>query len=272
MELPGPLVETSWLERHLAELTLVDVRWAIDTGAQLGAYRAGHIPTAVFADLDVDLSAPAGAAGRHPLTTPEAFAEARANLGIDARPVVAYDDSNGAIAARLWWMLDSIGVPAAILDGALSAWTGELETGDAPRVRVGLPDPVPWPKNQFIVADDIPSALAGGAVLIDARSAERFRGDPNPIDTRPGHIPGAVSRPWTDNMEDGRFAPTDALARQLGTMGIRRDTTLVASCGSGVTACHNLLGARLAGVEDARLYVGSWSEWSHSGLPVAQGE
>lgn len=272
MELPGPLVETSWLERHLAEVTLVDVRWAIDSGPQSDVYRAGHIPGAVFADLDVDLSAPPGAAGRHPLPTPEAFAHARANLGIDARPVVAYDDSNGAIAARLWWMLDSIGVPAAVLDGGLSAWTGELETGDPPRASVDIPDPVPWPADRFIVADDIPNAMAGGAVLIDARSTERFRGDPNPIDTRPGHIPGAVSRPWTENVLEGRFAPADVLAGQLVTMGIRHDTPLVASCGSGVTACHNLLSARLAGVENARLYVGSWSEWSHSGLPIARGE
>ena len=265
-------MDTSWLERHLSEVALVDVRWAIDTGPQFEAYRAGHIPGAVFADLDLDLSAPAGAAGRHPLPTPEAFAKARANLGIGARPVVVYDDSNGAIAARLWWMLDSIGVPAAVLDGGLSAWTGELETGDSQRGDEDIPVAVQWPADRFITADDIPSAVAAGAVLIDARSAQRFRGDPNPIDTRPGHIPGAISRPWTENMEDGRFASADVLASQLETMGIRGDTPLVASCGSGVTACHNLLGSRLAGIEDARLYVGSWSEWSHSDLPVARGE
>lgn len=266
-QLPGPLVSADWLAAHLADVIVADVRWNIAVGPQPDEHAAGHIPGAVFVDLDADLSAPAGEGGRHPLPTAEVFAVARGRLGFDGRPVVAYDAANGAIAARLWWMLDSIGTEAAVLDGGLSAWKEPLETGAV------VPTPtdvgaVPWPEDRFVDVDDVLDAIAAGATHLDARSADRFAGAANPIDARPGHIPGSFSRPWQDNLdEDGRFRSATDLAFELGPMA---HPDLVASCGSGVTGCHTLLAARLAGQEGGRLYTGSWSEWSRDeARPVA---
>ncbi len=266
-QLPGPLVSADWLASHLDSVILADVRWNISVGPQPDEHAAGHLPGAVFVDLDADLSAPAGAAGRHPLPTPTAFADARGRLGFDGRPVVAYDAANGAIAARLWWMLDSIGLEAAVLDGGLAAWTGPLETGAVVPTPVDV-EVVPWPADRFVGVEDVLGAIAAGATHLDARSAERFAGVDNPIDVRPGHIPGSFSRPWQDNLdEDGRFRPGEELEAELGP-AVHPD--LVASCGSGVTGCHTLLAARLAGHEGGRLYTGSWSEWSRDDArPVA---
>jgi len=273
MELPGPLVTREWLAEHLTEVRIVDVRWAIDTGPQKDAYLQGHIPGAVFADLDIDLSSPPGSGGRHPLPSPEHFAEVRTRLGLDETPVVAYDNRGGPVASRLWWMLDAIGVPAAVLDGGISVWTGELETGENVTPREGTDGPVPWPTARIVEADAVPAELRSGAVLIDARSRERFRGDPNPIDDPAGHIPGAASHPWDENITDaGVFAEVDVLRRRFEDEGVNTDSTLLASCGSGVTACHNLLAARLCGIEDTKLYVGSWSQWSQSDRPIETGE
>lgn len=262
MVLPGPLVSPEWLTDHLDQVRLVDVRWAMGDGPKRDEYLAGHLPGAVFADLDVDLSDPPGERGRHPLPTPERFAAARASLGMGSLPVVAYDDSSGSQAARLWWLLDAIGHPAAVLDGGMAAWTGPLEQG-AVEVGADQVPAVPWPADRFIEVSAVETAIAGGAVLIDARSAERFAGEANPIDSRPGHIPGSHSRPWTDNIgDDGRFLPPERLGEELGLLGIDGGSEVVASCGSGVTGCHDLLAARLAGVGGGRLYTGSWSEWS----------
>ena len=266
-QLPGPVVSAEWLAEHLDDVILADVRWNISVGAQPAEHEAGHVPGAVFVDLDADLSAPAGAQGRHPLPTPEAFAAARSRLGLADRPIVAYDTASGAIAARLWWMLDSIGVDAAVLDGGLAAWAGPHETGPV------VPTPtdvaaVKWPDDRFVDVDDVLGAIAAGATHLDARSADRFAGEANPIDTRPGHIPGSFSRPWQDNLgEDGRFRPAEDLEAELGPAA---HPDLVTSCGSGVTGCHTLLAARLAGQEGGRLYTGSWSEWSQDAeRPVA---
>ncbi|NNC78572.1 MAG: sulfurtransferase [Acidimicrobiales bacterium] len=273
MELPGPLVTADWLYEHLTEVRVIDVRWAIDTGPQHDAYVAAHIPGAVFADLDVDLSGPPGEGGRHPLPTPEAFADTRTHLGLGDVPVVAYDNRGGPVASRLWWMLDAIGVPAAVLDGGVSAWRWDLESGDYSVLLDEAVAPIEWPSDRLIEADAIPAALDAGSVLIDARSRERFRGDPNPTDDPAGHIPGAVSHPWDENItDDGVFADVDTLRARLLADGITADSAVLASCGSGVTACHNLLAARLCGVADTKLYVGSWSQWSKSGRPVETGE
>ena len=271
MTLFGPTVSAHWLADHLDEddLVVVDSRWSLDGGPGRAAYEDAHIPSAVFADLDTDLSAPASVdAGRHPLPTPEAFANAMGRLGIgDDTRVVVYDDAAGVIAARLWWMLDSIGVDAAVLDGGLAAWAGPHETGPV------VPTPtdvaaVKWPDDRFVDVDDVLGAIAAGATHLDARSADRFAGEANPIDTRPGHIPGSFSRPWQDNLgEDGRFRPAEDLEAELGPAA---HPDLVTSCGSGVTGCHTLLAARLAGQEGGRLYTGSWSEWSQDAeRPVA---
>ncbi len=258
-DLPGPVISATWLARHLDEVVLADVRWNISDGPLPDEYREGHIPTAIFVDLDADLSSPAGPGGRHPLPSAEAFADTRARLGFADRPVVAYDCGGGAIAARLWWMLDSLGVPAAVLDGGLSSWGGALETGWTDPTRVDV-EPRPWPNERFVEDDEVLPAIDAGATHMDARSAERFAGTPNPIDTRPGHIPGSTSRPWQDNLDaEGNFRTAADLALELGPA---THPDLVTSCGSGVTGCHTLLAARLAGNPGGRLYVGSWSEWS----------
>ena len=273
MILPSPVVSPQWLAENLDAVRVVDVRWSMDAGPKRAAFEAGHLPGAVFADLDADLSAPPGARGRHPLPDPGDFAAVRARLGLDGRPVVAYDDQSGATAGRLWWMLDSIGLPAAVLDGGIQAWHGDLEAGPADEPEGEPVEARPWPEDRFVVADDLEAAIADGAVLVDARSAERFRGEPNPIDPRLGHVPGAVSRPWTDNVgPDGRLLPVEALRQGFERLGVGADSVLMASCGSGVTGCHDLLAARLIGIEGGRLYTGSWSEWAlDDDRPVATG-
>lgn len=273
MILPGPSVSAQWVVENLDRIRLADVRWSIPTGPKRDDYLDGHLPGAVFVDLDRDLSDPPGERGRHPLPSAQRFALARARLGFDQRPVVAYDDSSGSVAARLWWMLDAIGLPAAVLDGGIAAWDGPLESGWVDPVPSPI-EPVPWPADRFVDIDDVADLVAGGAVLLDARSAERFRGEPNPIDTRPGHVPGARSRPWTDNLgDDGRLQSPDRLAGDLDRLGAVPGADLVANCGSGVTGCHLLWAAAVAGRPPGRLYTGSWSEWSADpDRPVATGD
>lgn len=262
IELPGPLVSPDWLEANQNQVRIVDVGWSMDQGPHLDRFRSRHVPGAVFSDLDVDLSAPPGPRGRHPLPTAEDFAAARTRLGAGALPVVAYDDRGGATAARLWWMLDAIGHPVAVLDGGLENWHGALDAGET-EVFTEPVAPVPWPADRFINAVDVLDAIGAGALLMDARSAERFAGEANPIDKRPGHIPGSVSRPWTDNVDEGgRFRQALQLRSDLERLGVDGERALIASCGSGVTGCHDLLAARVAGFDGGRLYVGSWSEWS----------
>jgi len=255
----GPLVSADWLAAHLDEVQVVDVRWYLDGRSGWDAYRAGHIPGAVWLDVDTDLSAPASpAAGRHPLPTEAAFAAALARMGIaEGRQVVAYDDAGGSVAARLWWMLRAIGEPAAVLDGGLAAWTdhaGELST-DVPTPLLTERAPRPWPSDRFLTADEL---AASSALVFDARSAERYaHGDPA-IDPRPGHVPGARSAPWTGNLDEhGRFLAPDVLrARFAGA-----EDGAIAYCGSGVTACHDLLAMTVAGHTELALYPGSWSQW-----------
>jgi thiosulfate/3-mercaptopyruvate sulfurtransferase len=267
--LPGPIVSSQWLAANHERVRIVDVRWSIPTGPMKDDYERGHIPGAVFADLDCDLSSPAGTRGRHPLPTPEAFATTRRRLGMDL-PVVAYDDRGGSVASRLWWMLDSIGAEAAVLDGGIHSWTGTLAQGTESAAPASV-EAVAWPADRFVDGDAVLANISGGAKLVDARSAERFAGRPNPIDSRPGHIPGSSSRPWQNNLDAaGRFRKLDELKAEFARLGLDDETALVASCGSGVTGCHNLLAARLAGLPLSRLYAGSWSEWSQDpDRPVA---
>ncbi|PZS26266.1 MAG: sulfurtransferase [Pseudonocardiales bacterium] len=256
----GPLVSADWLTKYLADVRLVDVRWYLDGRSGRAAYEAGHLPGAVWLDVDTDLSAPASAAdGRHPLPSAEHFAAALGRVGIaDGQPVVAYDDAGGSIAARLWWLLRVLDDPVALLDGGLAAWPGELST-EIPEFAPVTRCVRPWPAGRFIDADAVASST--GTVL-DARTAERYaRGDPA-VDPRPGHVPGAHSAPWVGNLDPatGRFLGAAALHDRFAALGAA-DGNVVAYCGSGVTACHDLLALELAGITDTALYTGSWSQW-----------
>ncbi len=257
---PGPLVSGAWLAIHHLEVKLCDVRWYLDGRSGRAAYESGHIPGAVFVDLDTDLSAPAGPGGRHPLPAPDDFAAALSRLGIgDGDVVVAYDDCAGMVAGRLWWMLDSWGETAAVLDGGLAAWPGPLEQ-EEPDITPATLTARPWPPERFTTAAEV-ADLAGDEVLVDARTADRYRGEPNDIDPRFGHIPGARSAPHTGNVEGGRFRPAAALRHRYQELGVSEETPVVAYCGSGVSACSDLLAMREAGLGRPRLYTGSWSEW-----------
>jgi thiosulfate/3-mercaptopyruvate sulfurtransferase len=265
--LPGPVVSAEWLERHRRDVVVADVRWYLDGRSGRDAHAAGHIPGAVWIDVDRDLSAPASPTqGRHPLPTPEHFASALATLGIaDDAPVVAYDDAGGSIAARLWWMLHAIGQPAAVLDGGIGAWTGELSR-DAP-----APAPAsvtravrPWPPSRFVDANAV-DGLRGSAsaLVLDARARARYERGDDRIDPRPGHVSGAINAPWVENLDENGWFHSPAVLRarfvDLGAVDVK---TVVAYCGSGVTACHDLLALELAGLGGvAVLYPGSWSQW-----------
>ena len=275
MTLPGPLVSGDWLAAHLepaaaggaptvgpgasaSTVRVVDVRWYLDGRSGLAAFEAGHVPGAVWLDVDADLSAPASAAeGRHPLPSPVDFAAALGRVGIaDGQPVVAYDDAGGSNAARLWWLLRVLDEPAAVLDGGLSSWPAELST-DVPALSPVARTARPWPPGRFADADAV---MVPGSAVLDARSAERYaHGDPA-IDPRPGHIPGAHSAPWAGNLDPatGRFLAAAALRARFAAIGAG---PAIAYCGSGVTACHDLLALEIAGHRNTALYPGSWSQW-----------
>ena len=268
----GPIVSPEWLATHIDDdHVIVDLRWSVTGGPARDAFDAGHIPGAVFADLDVDLSGTASeAAGRHPLPTPIRFAEAMGRLGIgDRTRVIVYDDAGGVIAARLWWMLDVLGREVAVLDGGIQAWTGKISKAK-PKPSATEFTPRPWPAGSRVSLDEVAAALEGDTVLIDARSPERYA-DGGPVDPRPGHIPGARNVPAGANLEDGRWhSPRRlrALYEEAGADG----EDVIAYCGSGVTACADLLGRRVAGLPDARLYPGSWSQWgSDDDRPAVSG-
>jgi thiosulfate/3-mercaptopyruvate sulfurtransferase len=278
--LPGALVDAEWLAARLGRpgLVVADVRWNPPRGAR-EAYERGHIPGAIPLDVDTDLAGPArGEGGRHPLPEPEAFAATMARAGIgDGTVVVAYDDARGSFAARLWWMLSVTGHPVAVLDGGLQAWPGPVETG--PPVRAPAPatfTPRSWPAERLVDADEVDRLRADpSALVLDVRAADRYRGDVEPIDRVAGHIPGARNAPWTGNVDpgSGRFLPPEELRRRHRGLGADRAGEVVVHCGSGVTACHTILAAAIAGVPSPRLYVGSWSGWTAGhGRPVATGE
>ncbi len=271
-----PLVDADWLADHLDEVVVADVRWYLDGRSGRDAHAAGHIPGAVFVDVDTDLTAPPSAAdGRHPLPSPEAFAASLGRLGIGpSDPVVAYDDAGGAMAARLGWMLRVLGRPAALLDGGIGAWDGPLEAGAVDRAPAEVA-PEPWPTDSLLDADAVAAGLRSGRlVVIDARAAERYRGEVEPVDPQAGHIPGAVNVPHTGNVDaDGRFLGPDALRARFAEASVDGLRDVAVYCGSGVTACHDVLAIELAGLGRARLYPGSWSQWSSDPRrPVATGD
>lgn len=254
----GPLVSGDWLAAHLDEVRVVDVRWYLDGRSGRDAYEAGHLPGAVWLDVDTELSAPAtAAAGRHPLPAPEDFAAALSRVGIAAQtPVVAYDDAGGSTAARLWWLLHVLSQPVAVLDGGLAAWPGQL-VATAAQFEPVERRAQPWPQNRFVEAAQV--AVAVDSAIFDARSAERYAHGAQGIDPRAGHIPGALSASWADNLDgDGRFRKPGELRERFAAAA---DRPAIAYCGSGITACHNLLAMELAGITGTALYPGSWSQW-----------
>ncbi|WP_111412367.1 sulfurtransferase [Billgrantia lactosivorans] len=240
-----------------------------DAGRRL--WEAGHVPGSLHLDLDRDLAAMPGAGGRHPLPTPEAFTATLQRLGISpAVPLVVLDDMGGQLAAaRAWWMLAVwAGHPSVrLLDGGLRAW--QEEGGELVLGREALPEPSGWqPRFDDSARVSSDEVFSGRELKVDARSEERFRGEAEPIDPVAGHIPGAVCRPSAANLnETGRFKPAETLDAELP-----RDEAVVAYCGSGVTACHNVLAYAIAGRPLPRLYPGSWSEWIRDpARPVARG-
>jgi thiosulfate/3-mercaptopyruvate sulfurtransferase len=271
-----PLIAPEALRTRLDDPTLriVDVRWYLGRpGEGRAAYERGHLPGAIHLDLDDDLSAPDGP-GRHPLPDVAAFARRLGEAGIgSANDVVAYDDAGGWVAARLWWMLERIGHRRVrVLDGGIRAW---VEAGG--QLTTVVPE---WPASRLEAAsgwsgivdrDELRSRL-GRVVLLDARAAPRYRGEVEPIDPVAGHIPTAISAPFEGNLgPDGRFLAPDALAARFQALGAASGAEVVTYCGSGTSALHHALAMRIAGMADPTLYVGSWSDWSTAGYPVATG-
>lgn len=272
----GPLVSAAELAEVLdgADTRVVDCRWSLaDPEAGRRSYNQAHIPGAVYASLDEDLADLSGD-GRHALPDPAQFAAWLGSNGIGPdHTVIGYDDAGGAIAARLWWMLRAIGYErVAVLEGGLAAWerAGGATTDEVPS----------WPAVEPVFEE-------GGAVvdrdellehlravqLVDARAPERFRGEEEPIDPVAGHIPTAVNLPYAGNLDStDHFLPPDLLRRRFTDAGLDPDQEVVVYCGSGVTACHDILALELAGFHQAVLYPGSWSDWSTAGYPVAIGD
>jgi thiosulfate/3-mercaptopyruvate sulfurtransferase len=277
------LVGTEWLAARLGETGLVvaDVRFYLDPSRRgRDAWRAGHVPGAVFLDVDADLSAPGGGrglpAGRHPWPTEAQVARAMGAAGIGPGVrVVAYDDASGSVAARLWYVLRAHGHDdVAVLDGGFPKWQaeGRAVTTEEPRVRPAVFEGRLRPG--FVVDKAAMVATHRQRLVLDARAPERYRGEIEPVDTKAGHVPGAKSAPWTGNVTSDpapRFRSPAQLRERYETLGAAREEPVV-YCGSGVTACHDLLALHLAGLRGT-LYPGSWSEWSSDpSLPVATGE
>ena len=280
------LIEVGSLASELAGRTppvVLDVRWRLGGPPGIDSYYEGHLPGAVFVDLDTDLSGPPGSGGRHPLPTAADFEAAMRRLGVRSEyPVVVYDDGDSTIAARAWWTLRYFGHDQVrVLDGGFRAWAaaGQPVTVDDPDVAPGDFTATP---GQLPVLDAAgAAALARSGVLLDARAGERYRGEVEPVDPAAGHIPGAVSAPTAANVgPDGRFLPPDQLRRRFEERGVSAGPSgrpgvlaldVGAYCGSGVTAAHEVLALDLAGVP-ASLYVGSWSGWTADpSRPVATG-
>lgn len=261
-----PLISVEELASSRGSYHVCDLRWDLtDPHKGRSDYERGHIPGAVFVDLDKDLSTAPGPRGRHPLPDVAEFAKTLGWLGIDPKSrVVVYDDVGGRIAARMWWMLRSIGhEQVQVLDGGYQAW---IDAGNDVGVGNVTPAPATYPTPKGFGGVVTHDQLQGRTV-IDARAAERYRGDTEPVDPKAGHIPGSVNIPTSRNLDsDGRFLQRHDLSDVYSSF-----ESAVVSCGSGVTACHDALAMVLAGQEMPDVYVGSFSEWSRLDLPVSIG-
>jgi len=275
----SPLISVEWLHQHLGDkqLRIVDCRFSLqDPLAGRRAYRDGHIPGAIFLDLEADLSAPVRPdrqGGRHPLPAPEVLAETLGSAGVGNQHfVVAYDDppAGGMYAPHLWWLLRWLGHDqVAVLDGGIKAWR---EAGYEVSSLAVEYAPTPFkanPRHKMVVDAVSVANRPAGTILIDSRAPERYRGEVEPIDPVAGHIPGAINRNWLDSLDaSGRFKKAEAQAERFAGL----EGEVIAYCGSGVSATANVLALELAG-KQARLYTGSWSDWvSDKSRPVARGE
>jgi thiosulfate/3-mercaptopyruvate sulfurtransferase len=261
----GPLIDPHSLHTELETASVFDLRWKLgEPGYGRSAYLEGHIPGAIFVDLDKDLSAPPGARGRHPLPGPEDFRRTLERLGV--RPesnVVVYDDAGGMVAARMWWMLESIGHHnVMLLDGGLQSWIEagyQLETIDVTPTPTEYPGPLTF--GGVVDIDDLQ-----GREIVDVRAPDRYSGEVEPVDPRSGHIPGAINIPASSALVGKTFASPE----DLGELYRHLDDP-VFSCGSGVNACHSALAVVASGRTRPDVYIGSFSEWSRSHKPVATG-
>lgn len=262
-----PLISHIELAERLGQVALFDIRWSLtDPGHGRSDYEKGHIPGAVFVDLDRDLSARPGISGRHPLPSVGELAATLGELGVEPeKEVVAYDDAYGAIAARLWWMLRSIGhLASRLLDGGYQTWLNAghpIEAGSNSPVATHYPTPDSF--RGVATMDGLK-----GRPLVDVRAEERYTGEREPVDPKAGHIPGAISLPYSGNLgDDGTFLSADELERRYADIG----SNAIVSCGSGVTSCHAALAMTLAGRDMPYVYVGSFSEWSRRDMPIRTG-
>jgi thiosulfate/3-mercaptopyruvate sulfurtransferase len=270
----GPLVGGAWLNESsgAGDLRVIDFRWYLDGRSGRAAYDAGHVPGAVFVDLET-VTGTAPGQGRHPLPERRVFEAAMREAGVSGSTrVVVYDDSGGFSACRLWWLLRYFGHDsAAVLNGGIAVWPGALSTDRE------SPPPGAFtasePRRGMTVDRLALGELPEGSVLLDVRSPERYRGEVEPIDPRAGHIPGARNAPWNGNLgSGGLFRDADELRSRFAGLGSGGGTAVVAYCGSGVSACQTLLALEVAGLAGARLYPGGWSEWSNlPDTPAATG-
>jgi thiosulfate/3-mercaptopyruvate sulfurtransferase len=281
--LTTPLVSTTDLAALLTEPdppVLLDVRWRLGGPPGREEYAAGHLPGAVYLDLDADLAAEPGPGGRHPLPDPLDLQQVLRNAGVRANhPVVVYDANNGSIAARGWWLLRWAGHEnVAVLDGGYAAWLAENRP-----VSNEIPDPQPGdievhPGAMPVLDAEQAAELAGTGTLLDARAPERFRGDTEPIDPRAGHIPGARNAPFAAHTgAGGRWRPATELAAHFAAVGVTQGEPVGAYCGSGVTAASVVLALEAAGISapdrPAAVYAGSWSHWcTDPTRPIATGD
>jgi len=263
-----PLVDVVGLRARLTAgepMTLLDVRWSLAGPPGRQAYEAGHLPGAVFVDLDRDLAAPPGPGGRHPLPAARDLTTSMRRAGVRGdRAVVVYDQRDSTAAARCWWLLRDAGHPdVGVLDGGYDAWlAARLPVERGPAAPPPSGDLVAVPGSMPRLSSDEAATLARTGLLLDARAAARYRGEVEPVDPVAGHVPGAVSAPTSANVgDDGRMLPRAELAARFAALGAGSSGAVVGTyCGSGVTAAHQVLALEVAGIE-AALWPGSWSEW-----------
>lgn len=270
------LISLENVKKHLQDsnVVIVDCRFDLaDKESGKKAYDASHLPGAFYMDLEKDLSAPVQKhGGRHPLPDVHELAEKFGQIGIDHKThVIAYDDQNGCMAARLWWLLKFYGHEhVQVMEEGFSAWKEQgYPVTDAQPIPASKHF-IPNVQSSWVVDVGFIEKLPSATVLVDSRAPERYRGEVEPIDPKGGHIPGAMNRFWLDAVEAGKWKSTEQLEALFADL---KDQSVTVYCGSGVTACANILAMKIAGIQDITLYSGSWSDWvSYPTHPIEQGE